>query len=52
MVFMHMKLFKFGFGFSFGVESTEIGFKFLNEEFEVQKPDGIINAQECRLETI
>ena len=52
MVFMHMKLFEFGFSFSFRVESTEIGFEFLDEEFEVQEPDGIVNAQECRFKTI
>jgi len=30
-----MKLFEFSFGFSFRVESTKIGFEFLDEEFEV-----------------
>src|SRR5882724_5458676 len=49
MVFVHTKLFGFGFGFSFRVESTKIGFKFLDEEFEVRKPDGIVSAQKCRL---
>ena len=48
MVLMHMKLFKFGFRFSFGVKSAEIGFEFLDEEFKVQKPDRIGNIQECR----
>jgi len=35
MVLMHMKLFEFGFSFSFRVKNAEIGFEFLNEEFEV-----------------
>jgi len=52
MVFMHTKLFELGFSFSFGVKSTEIGFEFLDEEFEFQKPDGIVNSQERRFETI
>jgi len=52
MVFMHVKLFEFGFGFSFRVESAKVGFEFLNEEFKVQKPDGISSIQECRFETI
>ena len=35
MVFMHMKLFGLGFGFSFGIKSSEIGFEFLDEQFKV-----------------
>ena len=52
MILVHIKLFEFGFGFSFGIESAKDGFEFLNEEFEVQEPDGIINAQEFRFEKI
>jgi len=51
MVFMHAKLFKFGFGFSFRVESTKIG---SSSSMRVQSPraDRIVNAQECRFKTI
>jgi len=40
MVFMHTKLFEFGFGFSFGVESTKIGFEFLNESSKSESQMG------------
>ena len=45
MIFLHMKSFEFGFGFSDGVESAEVGFQFFTKKVEIGAPRGFEGVQ-------
>ena len=45
MILLHMKSFKFCFGFPNGVKSAEVGFQFVTEKVEVGAPCGLYGVQ-------
>ena len=45
MILLHTKSFKFGFGFSDGVESAEVGFQFFTKKVEIGAPRGLKGVQ-------
>jgi len=42
-----MKYFEFGFHFTNGIISSEIGFEFLNKQVHIQQPRRFVQVQEC-----
>ena len=45
MILLHTKSFEFGFGYSNGVKSAEVGFQFFTKKVEVGAPSGLNGIQ-------
>jgi len=52
MIFMHVKCLKFHICFTFGVKGSEVVLKFHDEKIEIQKPNGVIQAQKYGFKTV
>jgi len=52
MILLHVKSFEFSFCFADWIISSEVGFEFLDEQVEIQKPSGFVWVKECGFETM
>ena len=52
MILMHAKCLEFCFCFTFRVERSEVVLEFHDKKIEIQQPNGVVQAQKYRFETV